>query len=174
MHDSRAVFPLAPLLRSAEEYASLSAHGYSSMVNPDLYQGTQALVAALAAEAGASDPHRHHDIPVLVVIPFAGAELAGRLGVFEFQAHFAGAGGLQEIQQVLGVESDGHAVAVVIGLQRIFRFASLGRRGRQLQLALFHPHADGAGTLVGELSYTLNGGSQVFTIDRDRLVVVFG
>jgi hypothetical protein len=29
----------------------------------------------------ASDPHRHHDIPVLVILAVGGAELAGGLGV---------------------------------------------------------------------------------------------
>ena len=38
-----------------------------------------------------SNPHRHHDVPVLkpVVAGIVGAHLAGGLGVFELQAHIA-------------------------------------------------------------------------------------
>ena len=54
-----------------------------------------------------SDPHRHHDVAVLVVLALGGAQLAGGLGVFEFELHVAGADGLQEVQDVLGVEADG-------------------------------------------------------------------
>ena len=40
-----------------------------------------------------SDAHWHYDVAVLVVFAFFGAELAGGLGVFEFEADLVGAGG---------------------------------------------------------------------------------
>ncbi len=36
-----------------------------------------------------SDSHWHHDIPVLVIVPFARPQLAGGLGVFELKAYLA-------------------------------------------------------------------------------------
>ena len=37
-----------------------------------------------------SDSHGHDDVAVLVVFAFGGAELAGRLRIFQFQAYVAG------------------------------------------------------------------------------------
>jgi hypothetical protein len=46
-------------------------------------------LAGLFRRYGLSDPHRHYDIPVLVVFAFGGTELAGGLGVFKFEANVA-------------------------------------------------------------------------------------
>ena len=69
--------------------------------------GTQAL----------SNPHRHYDVAVLVVFAFFGAELACGLGIFEFQAHLVGASGLEEVEQIRGIEAHGDQVAVVSGFE---------------------------------------------------------
>ena len=47
-----------------------------------------------------SNPHRHHDVPVLkpIVAGIFGTHLAGGLGVFELQPHVAAIGGLEEIE----------------------------------------------------------------------------
>jgi hypothetical protein len=44
-----------------------------------------------------SDPHRHDDVTVLVVLAVGGAELAGGLGILELQLYVAGAYSLEEI-----------------------------------------------------------------------------
>src|SRR5271157_1732464 len=36
-----------------------------------------------------SDPHRHHNIPVLVIFAFRGTQLPSRLGILQLQLHFA-------------------------------------------------------------------------------------
>ena len=41
-----------------------------------------------------SDPHRHYDVPVLVLFTFGGTHLAGGLSVFEFEFDLAAARGL--------------------------------------------------------------------------------
>ena len=79
-----------------------------------------------------SDPHGHDDVAVLVVLAVGGAELAGGLGIFELEPYVAGADGLQEIQDVLRVEADGQGVALVAGLDRVFRFAGFGGGGGEL------------------------------------------
>jgi hypothetical protein len=49
------------------------------------------------SDSTASNPHGHDDVAVFVVVAFGGAELAGGLGVFQFEADFAGAGGFEEV-----------------------------------------------------------------------------
>src|SRR5690349_6819027 len=53
-----------------------------------------------------SNPHRHHDVTVLVVLAIGGTQLSGGLRVFEFQFHVRGPAGLQEVQDVLCVEAN--------------------------------------------------------------------
>ena len=62
-----------------------------------LPSGNYYLVLDLASEARAcldgqsSDAHGHYDVAVLIFAAvFRGAQLSGRLGVFEFNAHLAG------------------------------------------------------------------------------------
>src|SRR5579863_3314896 len=76
---------------------------------------------------GSSNPHRHHDIPVLVVIPLGRPQLTRRLRVFQLQAYFAGAGGFEEVDDVLSVEADGERFPGVGSLDRIFRLARFCR-----------------------------------------------
>ena len=38
-----------------------------------------------------SDPHRHDDVAVLVILALGGTQLAGGLGVFEFKLDIAAA-----------------------------------------------------------------------------------
>ena len=44
---------------------------------------------SLRSQIEPSDPHGHHDVAVLVVVAFGGAELAGRLRVFELHANLS-------------------------------------------------------------------------------------
>ena len=79
----------------------------------------------------ASDPHGHDDVAVLVVLAVGGAELAGGLGVFEFESYVAGADCFQEVEDVVGVEADGQGVALVAGFDAslpIRRFRSRRRK----------------------------------------------
>src|ERR1700693_3394058 len=62
------------------------------------------------AQRTISDPHGHDDVAVLVVVRAEGAELAGGLGVFQFEAHVARADCFQEIEDVDGVEADSQAI----------------------------------------------------------------
>src|SRR4029077_20064743 len=73
--------------------------------------------------AQASDAHGHYDVAVLVVLAVGGTELSGRLRIFEFQFYVAGADCLQEIQDVLRIEANRKRVALVAGLDRVFRFS---------------------------------------------------
>ena len=54
------------------------------------------------------------------------AQLAGGLGIFQFQANVPGTCGLQEVGDVLGVEADRERLAVVVDLDRVFGFAGFG------------------------------------------------
>jgi len=67
-----------------------------------------------------SDPHRHYDVAVFVVVAFGGAELTGGLGILQFQPDFAGAGGFQKVDQILSVEADGERVSRVGGFDGVF------------------------------------------------------
>src|ERR1035437_4414326 len=84
-----------------------------------------------------SDAHGHDDVAVLVVVAFGGAELAGGLGVFEFQADFTGAGGFEKIDQILGVEADGQRFAGVGSFDGFFGLAGFGGRSGELEFAFF-------------------------------------
>src|ERR1039457_2227049 len=97
-----------------------------------------------------SDAHGHDDVAVLVVVAFGGAELAGGLGVFQLEADLAGAGGFQELDQVLRVEANGQGLAGIGSFDGIFRLASLGGGSGDFEFALFQAQADGARPLVGE------------------------
>ena len=79
-----------------------------------------------------SDSHGHDDVAILVILALSGTELAGRLGIFQFQFYVAVAGGFEEVDDVLRVEADGQRFAVVIGLERIFGLAGFGGRCRKL------------------------------------------
>src|SRR5579871_1956576 len=126
------------------------------------------------SEWGTSDPHGHDDVAVLVIVGAEGAELAGGLGVFEFEADVAGADGLEEVENIAGVEADGEAVAVVRGLEGIFGLASFGGGGGEFQLAFLQAQADGAGALIGELGDALDGGVEVVAVESGEFVVVLG
>ena len=76
-----------------------------------------------------SDAHGHEDVAVSVTVFVGvfGAHLAGGLGVLELQADFAGvADGLEEVDQVGGVEADDERVVVVGRLDGVFRLAGVG------------------------------------------------
>ena len=60
-----------------------------------------------------SDAHRHDDVTVLVVVAFGRPQLPGRLGILQLEPHFAGAGSLQEINQVGRIEPDRQRLSVV-------------------------------------------------------------
>src|ERR1017187_7030428 len=89
-----------------------------------------------------SDAHGHDDVAVFVVVAFGGAELAGGLRVFEFEADFAGAGGFEEIDQVLRVEADGQRISGVGSFDGIFGLSGFrGGRG-EFEFALLEAQAD--------------------------------
>src|SRR5438270_4707723 len=71
----------------------------------------QRLRLGKAALVKSSDPHRHNDIAVVVIVIAFRAERAGRLRVLELQADFQGVGSLEEVEQVGRVEADGHRIA---------------------------------------------------------------
>src|SRR5262249_56892035 len=120
-----------------------------------------------------ADADGHDDVAVFVVIRRVHrAQLAGRLSVLELQLDFSSVGSLEEIQQVLGVEADGHGFAVVRGFDGVFRFAGLGGGGRDLDFIAVQAHADGARPLVSKLRNTQDGAGNFFARNRDRLVVV--
>src|SRR5581483_1212961 len=105
---------------------------------------------------------------------FGGAELAGGLGVLELQANVACARGLEEVGDVLGIEADGQRLAVVVGLNRVFRLARLRGRSRKLQLALLQLQPDRTRALVSKLRHARNGGAQLFSVQRNALAGVLG
>src|SRR5579863_63926 len=81
--------------------------------------------ANICLDGPSSDPHRHHDVAVLIILALGGTQLAGGLGVLQFQPYVAGAGSLEEVDDILSVEADGQRLAVVVGLNRVFGFARL-------------------------------------------------
>src|SRR5947209_17414823 len=124
--------------------------------------------------AGPSNPHGHHDVAVFVLAigSLVWPELAGRLGIFEFEADISGAYHLQEFQQVLRIEADHHGIAVVAGFNGIFRFANFGVGGRDLQFILLQTHTDGIGALIGKLGHSLDGTGKFVAMYGHRLVIV--
>ena len=79
---------------------------------------------ALFAEK-TSDPHRHQNVAVLhILVAVFGPHLPGRLRVLELQPHFAGfTSGLEEINQVCGIEPDHKRIVVVWRLDNVFGLA---------------------------------------------------
>ena len=76
--------------------------------------------------------------------------------------------------QVLAVEADDERVVVVGGFDGVFGLAGVGGGAGELELVLLEADLDGAGALVGELRYALDGAHEVFAADDDELVVVAG
>src|SRR6266567_6738987 len=72
-----------------------------------------------------SDAHGHHDIPVLVVVPFSGTQLPGRLRILQLQPHFARPRSFEEVHEIGGVEADGKRIAGIGSFDGIFRLARL-------------------------------------------------
>ena len=81
--------------------------------------------ASLRAAGGASDAHGHEDVAVLVLgIGVFGAHLAGRLGVFELEPHFAlVVEGFEEVEDVDRVESYDNGVADIGCVDGVFALA---------------------------------------------------
>ena len=111
--------------------------------------------------AWSSDAHGHDDVAVLVIVAFGGAELAGGLGIFQFEADFVSAGGFEEVDQVDGVEADGEGFAVVGSFDGILGLAGFGGGCGNFYFAFFQLQADGAGAFVGELGDAEDGGIQI-------------
>src|SRR5271166_952557 len=116
-----------------------------------------------------SDPHRHHDIPVLVILGFRWTQLSGRLCILQFQFYVARPGRFDEVHQVLRVESDRHRLAVIGDFEGILRFAGLGGRCGELQLVLLQTQPHGARPLIGELGDARNRRSQFLAVQGDGL-----
>src|SRR5579862_5040646 len=74
-----------------------------------------------------SNPHGHHDVPVLVILAVCRTHLAGRLRIFEFEFHVSASRRLEKVLYVLRIETDRESIAVVVGFQRIFGLASFAR-----------------------------------------------
>ena len=80
------------------------------------------------------------------------------MGVLELEADFAlDAGGAEEVDQVGAVEAYDEGVVVVGGFDDVFGLAGVGGLGGELELVLLEADLDGAGALVGELGYALDG-----------------
>src|SRR4029077_17512602 len=47
-----------------------------------------------------SNPHRHNDIPILIIIAFGGPKLAGGLRILHLEPYFARSGGFEEIDEI--------------------------------------------------------------------------
>src|SRR6476646_6087136 len=107
-----------------------------------------------------SDSHGHDDVAVLVVLAVGGTELAGGLWILELEFYVAGPDCLQEIQYVLRVEADRQGIALVAGLERVFRLTGFGGRSGELDFAFFQALADGERALVGELGNEGDGRGQ--------------
>ena len=75
----------------------------------------------------ASNPHGHNDVAILeVVLGVFGTDLAGGLGVFEFQPDLADfSDGPQEIDHVGGIESNHQRVHAVRSFDGVFGFPGL-------------------------------------------------
>src|SRR5215813_7641348 len=69
-----------------------------------------------------SDPHRHHNIAVFVfaVAGFIRPQLPCSLCIFELKTDIPRSHHLQELQEILRVESDHHGIACISSLNRIF------------------------------------------------------
>ena len=121
-----------------------------------------------------SDTHGHDDVAVFEVVGgIFGAHLAGGLGVLELKADLTGiAGGLEEVNEVGGIEADDEGVEGVGGFDDVFRLSGFCRGGGDLHFVLLETHLDGAGALVGELGDALNGTHEVFAANDGELVVV--
>ena len=78
-----------------------------------------------------SDPHRHQDVPVLhILIRILGPHLPRALGVLELQPNLSGIpDGLQEIDQVLAVETHYQWIVVIRRFDRVLGLTGIGRRG---------------------------------------------
>src|SRR5260221_11270818 len=92
-----------------------------------------------------SDSHRHDDVAVLVIVSFGGAELPGGLCVLQFQAHFAGAGGFQEVDQVLSVEAHRQGIRGIGPLREAISIRNrFGGGRRNLYFPLLTPETNSA------------------------------
>ena len=132
-------------------------------------------VRALALLIQNSDPHGHNDVAVFVVVAFGGAELAGGLGVFEFEADFAGAGGFEEVDKILGVEADGQRLAGVGGFDGIFGLAGFRGGGGELEFAFFEAQADGTYAATnGHQVTSFNGNDTVFLLKSGVVIDAIG
>src|SRR5215213_7322865 len=69
-----------------------------------------------------SDPHRHHDVLVLVITIFRRMQFCLRIAVFELERYFSVTNYVQEFLQVLCVEADVSYIAGVICLDGFIRF----------------------------------------------------
>jgi len=72
---------------------------------------------------GSSNPHRHYDVAVAILLIGKWAHLAGALFVFQFNADRAFRRGRKKIQNVAGIESNRNWIAFVILLNNFFCFA---------------------------------------------------
>src|SRR6185369_8510055 len=91
-----------------------------------------------------SQAHRHDDVEIARCpfdIPLGTAETLGVL-VLHFQAHALRLRLFEEIEQVLGVQSDRHRLAVEAHVERLAAFTELLARGRDRQRILLEGELD--------------------------------
>src|SRR5208282_1099904 len=84
-----------------------------------------------------SDPHRHHNIPILIIVPVGGPQLPGGLRIFQLEANFVARCRFEELDQVSRVEADRQHFAIVGGLDRVLGLARFGRRRRKFHFPFF-------------------------------------
>src|SRR5580704_11822797 len=66
-----------------------------------------------------SNAHRHHNIPVLIIVTLSRPQLSRRLRILQLQPHLARAGSFQKVHQVHSIKSDGERLAIIGRLHRI-------------------------------------------------------
>src|SRR5271156_1786292 len=94
---------------------------------------SKALVVATRANQYSQRPrsnaHGHYDVAIARGFVRDGAELAGGLFVFQFEADGAVGGSGEEIEKILRIETDGDCVALEILFDYFFGFAVFGAGG---------------------------------------------
>src|SRR5580704_1386407 len=104
-------------------------------------------------EGTSSDPHRHHNIAVLIIIALGRPQLPRRLRILQLQPHLIRSCGLQKVDQVLRIEADAERLPVIGRFHRILGLARFRRRRRKFHFALFQLQTHRPRTLIGKLRH---------------------
>src|SRR5580658_8858684 len=119
-----------------------------------------------------SNTHGHDDVAITRSLIGQRAQLAGGLFILQFEADGAIGRGVQEIEKILRIETNGDGVAFGLFLDHFFCFAVFRARSRNLQ-AFFREHEfHGMRTLVSELRDSTQSVLQLAAIESHGLVRV--